>query len=190
MTDDSETDWGALADKWRPHAGYWSWEAERPIEERDVVRTLAETLASDGRAFFNNARHRGAGNDPPDCEADGLDGGLIGIEATEFVDGASIASARRGEAPPWKFWTTDKLAPLLEAIIQRKDSKLLRAKGGPYSVHVLVIYTDEAFDLELVSEHVFQPTSTINRVFLLMSYMPSVQGCPCVELRLGEGSVR
>lgn len=190
MTDDSPPDWGALADMWRPHAGYWSWEVDRTLEERDVVRTLAETLARDGRSFFHNPRHRGVGNDPPDCEADALEGGLIGIEVTEFVDGDAIAAARRGDAPPWRYWTTESLVPRIEAIIQRKDGKLGGAKDGPHDSYVLVIYTDEAFELEAVSQHNFQATTFIDRVFLLMSYMPDTQGCPCIELHLEEGSVR
>lgn len=190
MAEEDEPDWDAiareLADVHRPYAGYWSWESDRTIEERGVLKEFTESLARSNRLFFNNPRHTGRGNDPPDCEADDRLGGRIGIELTELVDGASIAVARQGHVPPWKFWTEETVINRITERIRIKDARLARTTDACASV-VLVIYSDEDFPADSIADHTFPATVQIDRVFLLMSYCPITRGCPCVELRLAGG---
>lgn len=91
MADDDETDWNAAYQEFalgiRPHAAYWALSREHSANETSVLREFETALEREGQLFFRNPRHRGAGNDPPDCEADDLIAGKIAIELTELVDG-------------------------------------------------------------------------------------------------------
>ena len=185
-----ELDWMGLAgaeDNHRPHAGHFSWETDRAVEERGVLSELVEALEKRGELFFSNPRHRRPGNDPPDCEADDGAGGRVGIEVTELVDPDSIKAARAGEDYDWRDWRIG-LIPALDDILRKKDAPT-KLKGGPYSEYVLVIYTDEPWlELEhtrrLLANHVFPVTTLITKAYLLVSYEPSERAYPCIPLNL------
>jgi len=191
--EDADNDWHQallrLAEGHRTHAGYWAQEAVPSIAELGVVQGLAEALEEFGQSFFSNVRHRDQGEDPPDCEAENRTGQRIAIEVTELVDGVSAAKARAGECYDWKDWG-DELVPRLNSLIQRKDGATT-IKGGPYTEYVLVINTDEpgleaAWARARLSNYVFPATSLITRAFLLLSYCPFEQRCPCIELRIDQ----
>ena len=172
----------------RQHAGYFSWESDRSIEEVGVVQSLHESLEKLSEGFFHSYRSRGDGNDPPDCEALDTEGDRIGIEVTELVDGSSISATRRGGLTPWEPWKKVELYELIRRRIEIKDNPYER-KGGPYHEYILIIYCDEPrvlhYDLiEYIRGCVFGPTKRLDRVFLLMSYSPWEQCCPFVELQL------
>lgn len=168
----------------RPHAGYFSFRADRSIEELGVLNAFAKALKEDSQNFFKEPRHSDQGNDPPDCEALTLTGERIGIEITELVDPDSAAAARLGKAYDWKDWR-QALIPKLDEIIQEKDGANVR--NGPYSEYVLLIHTDEPW-LELnrigqsLAEHVFPRTNLITKAYLLISYHPSQNGCTYFRL--------
>ena len=153
----------------RAHAGYFSWETDRSAAEAGVLDVFARI---EGKALFTNARHRGAGNDPPDCEAISLSGERIGIEITELVDSNSAAHARAGNWYATRDWNDD-LIPALEVIIRRKDATST-LKDGPYSEYVLLIHSDEDLDLaqvqHLLAKQTFPQTQLITRVYLLVSH--------------------
>jgi hypothetical protein len=123
--DESEVDWAAMADefkkKHRPHAGHFSWDTDRSLAEWGVLQEFTNALEHADVLFFRDARHRGAGNDPPDCEAVSANGARIGIELTELVDGHSIEAARLDKPYDWKDWK-GALLPALEGLLHRKDS--------------------------------------------------------------------
>lgn len=176
-----------LAANHRPHAGHFSWESDRSVAEAGVLWEFEKALALDGQTFFSRARHRGAGNDPPDCEADDLAGGRIGIEITELVDPASAAKARAGRSYEWKDWR-QHLIPTLEAILRKKDAPAV-LKHPPYSEYVVLVHTDEPW-MELdhtrrsLADHVFPATSLITRAYLLISYDPWEKRYPCIRLNI------
>jgi len=192
METPSEINWYELAQEWaanvRAHAGYFSWELDRSIAESGVLDDFQTSLKRTAALFFTQARHRGQGNDPPDCEAIDDAGRRIGIELTELVDPVSAAAARARSHYDWKDWRLT-LIPYLDRRIRKKD-KPKRVHGGPYSKYVLVIYTDEPW-LELdhirrtLAAHEFPPTSLISRAYLLMSYWPPEEVCPCIKLNIG-----
>ena len=187
--DDNDPNWASIYEEFasgiRPHASYWALSKDRVANELSVLREYETALAKDGRLFFRNPRHSGEGSDPPDCEADDLDGGTVAIELTELVDGDAIVLARRGETAPRNYWPREHLVSLIEATIRKKD-RPSDVKGGPYSAYLLVIYTDEWVGLDLLAGHIFPRTTLISRVFVLMSYMPASQGCPCIELQIAR----
>jgi hypothetical protein len=177
----------AIAANDRPHAGHFSWESDRSLEERGVLDELAEALRNAGSLFFTNPRHRGSGNDPPDCEADGLDGRLIGFELTELVDPQSAAAARAGKHYEERDWRASLISEL-EQILAKKDRGSPR--GGPYSEYVLVVYSDEPWiEIDRVrrdlGSYIFAPTNLITKAFLLLSYSPFEKGYPCIPLQIG-----
>ncbi|MFB3082349.1 MAG: hypothetical protein ACE1Z4_02675 [Gammaproteobacteria bacterium] len=186
-------DWKELATHWapnhRPHAGHFSWETDRPVAEAGVLKEFEEALAIDGQEFFSQVRHRGPGNDPPDCEAINNTGARIGIEITELVDPASAAAARAGKAYDWKDWKPD-LIPTLDRIIRLKDSPAA-LKDPPYSEYVLLVHTDEPW-MELdhtrqsLADHIFPATSLITKAYLLISYDPGEKRYPYIRLNIGN----
>lgn len=186
-----DMDWTALAEEvkknHRPHAGHFSWESDRVMAEVGVLDEFANALAHQETLFFYGARHRGEGEDPPDCDAHAGDGTRIGIEITELVDGISIAAARLGKPYDWKDWK-GVLLPALEKLVRRKDNPR-SIKGGPYSQYVLVIFSDEPW-LErdylehIIAKHTFGATQLITKAFLLLSYDPFIRRYPCYKLRV------
>ncbi len=184
-------EWEELAEDWaaneRPHAGHFSWETDRSVAETGILKEFEEALALGGQKFFSQARHRGPGNDPPDCEADANAGGRIGIEITELVDPASAAAARAGQVYDWTDWRRD-LIPTLDRILRRKDAPVA-LKEPPYSEYVLLVHTDEPW-MELegtrrsLADHVFPVTSLITRAYLLISYCPWEKRYPCIRLNI------
>ena len=171
----------------RPHAGYFTYEKNSDVEEHGVLQALDESLRHNGEHLWKSFSSRGAGNDPPDCEAEGLDGDRIAIEVTELVDSDSAAAARIGKPISWKPWESPKLILELEKRIQRKDNPT-EVHGGPYDQYFLLIYCDEPrvldYDLiEAVRTHRFSKTKLITRIFFLMSYSPWEGYCPYLELK-------
>ncbi len=185
-------DWSeCLADNHRPYAGHFSWESDRSkfTSEVGVLKVFEEALALEGNTFFSQARHRGQGRDPPDCEAVGKTGLRIGIEITELVDPASAAAARAGRPYEWKDWKHN-LVPALQDRLSGKDSPT-GLKDSPYSEYVLLIYSDEPW-LEIeearssLAHHIFLPTTLITKAYLLFSYSPWEKRYPCVRLNIAE----
>lgn len=190
MTEMSEEAWAELAEEIkkakRPHAGHFSWETDKSIAEKGVLGQFVDELKADGCDFFNDWRHRSAGNDPPDCEAALYTGGRAGIEITELVHQASAAAARAGKSPDWHDWR-EELIPKLSKMIQKKDGAVI--KGGPYTEYILLIHSDEPW-LEIdrirldVSKHVFSAPNLITRAYFFMSYAPSTGRYPYFRLSI------
>lgn len=175
----------------RPHAGYFSWTSDRPVEEVGVVQSLHESLEKYGSAFFRSVESRGENNDPPDCEATSLEGARIGIEVTELVVEDSIRARKRNQSISWKLLTNSQVHDLLRTRIEEKGQPS-EVKGGPYSQYVLIIYCDEPAVLysglvEYIRSCEFEAAKLLDRVFFLMSYSPFEKCCPFIELTLKRG---
>ena len=190
MDTNNEDEWSDflkdIKDNVRDHAGYFSWESNRAIEEAGVVQCLSESLESKGKLFFHSYKSRQ--EDPPDCEAQNKNNELIGIEVTELVDGNSIAKSRQNKLIPWEPWSIEQLDQTITKIINKKDNPT-ELKGGPYKEYILVIYCAEPaildFNLiEHIKEKPYSLTKLITRVFFLMSYCAFEKCCPYLELKL------
>jgi hypothetical protein len=74
-------------DKQRGYADFFEY-PDKDVKEEGIARDLCESLAAAGTPLARPADlvARGKGNDPPDCEARGIDGSRIAIEVTELVD--------------------------------------------------------------------------------------------------------
>ena len=65
------------------HASYFALLNDKQQNELEVVDLFNRELKSQGLENFHSIVVRGSGKDPPDCEATGNGGGLMGIEVTE-----------------------------------------------------------------------------------------------------------
>src|SRR4030042_6156411 len=83
----------------RGYADSFEWRPDRDLEEYSVVKLFCEALEKEGKSFIdsNSIFRRGRGNDPPDCEANDLDGNLIGVEVTELVDPQAIIASQKDQ---------------------------------------------------------------------------------------------
>ena len=178
-------------DKQRGYADFFEY-PDKDVKEEGIARDLCESLAAAGTPLARPADlvARGKGNDPPDCEARGIDGSRIAIEVTELVDQKAVeAVARGGSAFAWAEWTSEKLRDRIQNRLDDKDNKVL--KGGLYDSVVVVIHTDEpelniARVKALLGDTRFRACKVIDRAFLLLAYDPHTkpEAYPVLELPL------
>jgi hypothetical protein len=169
----------------RPYAGFFAWQ-DREVAEWGVAESFATAASAEPGFPLQNLRSRGAGNDPPDCEALDADGRSIAIEITELVDGDMIAAARRSSRRQWRTWNETSFRVELQERLADKDGKKL--KGGEWAEYVVLVHTDEpALTIEQAQTWLegyrFQSPRQIGRAFLLLSYDPFRRGYPYVQLR-------
>jgi hypothetical protein len=172
----------------RGYAGFFGG-PDKSVRECGVVQSFEEALQADNALFFHGLRSCAKPNDPPDCEAVTEDGTRIAIEVTELVDEAAInAYIKTGQALNGSIWTDEKLYDGLVKRISEKDRCFARLQNPPYpGGYVVVIHTDES-DLRrnrvetFLQTHRFQKSEHIDRIFLLLSYDPTIQRCPYFEL--------
>ena len=190
MDSNNEDEWSdflkEIQENVRVHAGYFSWEGNRVIEEAGVVQCLSESLENKEELFFHSYKSRK--EDPPDCEAQNKNNETIGIEVTELVDGNSIAKSRQNKIIPWEPWSIEKLDQTIQKRINKKDNPT-EVKGGPYIEYILIIYCAEPAILDVnliehIKEKSYGLTKLITRVFFLMSYSAFEKCCPYLELKL------
>jgi len=172
----------------RGYADHFSWPLDRDLEEYGIAQTLTESLNDSGQLFFkrDSLKSRGRGNDPPDCEAEDLKGNHIGIEVTELVDPLAIENLKKTGTYEWAEWDQAKLIRAIQNRLSAKDNPA-NIKGGPYSVYVVIVHTDEpylnkTFVTAQLSSISFKHNQLINRAFLLLSYDPEVKAYPYIEL--------
>ena len=172
--------------KKRGYAGFWSW-LDREVAELGVARDLLESLARESGNEPWKVRSRGAGNDPPDCEATDNHGKRVGIEVTELVDQQHAG----GEPTNWAEWDERKTQAYVRERLARKDdpSKL---KGGPYDHYYVILFTDEPMLparrlRELLQHTTFGPFRLIDRAWAIASYEPG-EAVPHVALKISKTS--
>lgn len=163
----------------RPYAPDFTWLGDKRLAELGVVRELAKSLQQKGQIKFRTESIRSRTEDPPDCEADLIEGGLIGIEVTELVDSRCIADAVNGNLPEEDpIGATTGIEKFL-ATVRKKDSPK-RLSGGPYTEYALVIYTaDQRFlgyeFIEALRAVDGIETNLIDHIYFLMAY-PTTKG--------------
>ncbi|MFX0209772.1 MAG: hypothetical protein ACFFDT_27570 [Candidatus Hodarchaeota archaeon] len=174
--------------KSRGYADSFGWPPNRDLEEYGVVKLFCEALEKEGKPFIDNNSiiSRGRGNDPPDCEANDLDGNLIGIEVTELVDPEAIIAFKKDQVYEWAEWDKTKL---IDAINNRLDAKDIpgQVKGGSYASYILIIHTDEPvlnadYAKALLKKYHFPKRVLIDRAFLFIFYDPIYKTYPYIEL--------
>lgn len=173
----------------RGYADFFGWSTDRDIEEWGVANLLRESLERSGESFFSGVESRGRPNDPPDCEALDTDGNRVAIEITELVDPDAIQAFKQGAVYAWSDWTKERFLAALSERIATKGERHNKLKGGPYKGYVIIIFTDEPMlTIEAVKEflkgHAFGRPHGVTRAFLLLSYDPSTENYPYVDLDL------
>jgi hypothetical protein len=173
-----------MTEKPRGYADFFDW-PEKRLKENGVVQSFAEMRSILGLPPLVNIESR---EDPPDCQAFDVDGRLIGIEVSELIDKEFLSSLKKGKRKDWAAtWDYQKLIDLVAERIDRKGRA--KPKGGPYASYLLVIFTDEP-NLNLqwcqsaLVNYRFARPGVIDEAYLLMSYAPSLGGCPFIQLRL------
>jgi hypothetical protein len=130
----------------RGYADYFSWPLDRDLEEYGIVQIFSDSLDAKGQLFFEreSLRGRGRGNDPPDCEAEDLNGNRVGIEVTELVDPVAIENLKNTGVYEWAEWGRTKIVRAIDERLAAKDNPAT-IKGGPYTHYVVIIHTDVPF---------------------------------------------
>lgn len=175
-------------DKARGYADFFGWSIDRDAEELMVVKSLNESLESEGKNVFNSLKSRGRPNDPPDCEALNSNGLRIAIEVTELVDEKAIKNYKAGNLYDLAEWDKNKCISTIESLLSRKDSKHPKLKEPPYSGgYIIVVFTDEPMlnrstIKSYLSGYNFKKPKHITQAFLIVSYDPSIEYCPHYEL--------
>lgn len=169
----------------RRHAGFFSWFDRSPggkaLAETGAVGSLLESMAASGQVEYS--RPRASSTDWPDCEVDSLEGKVVAFEVTELVD--PLALSRRAPSRPW---SEQEMVTRLATLLGHKDERSF--DGGKYAEVVLLIHTDELYldpdrAAEFLDKHRFSlKHHNISRAFLLFSYLPQLERCPFLELRL------
>ena len=172
----------------RGYADSFEWRPDRDLEEYSVVKLFCEALEKEGKSFIdsNSIFSRGRGNDPPDCEANDLDGNLIGIEVTELVDPQAIIASKKDQVYDWAEWDKTKLIDAINNRLEEKDIPG-QIKGGPYTSYILIIYTDEPvlnadYAKTLLKEYRFARRNLIDKAFLFIFFDLKYKTYPCIEL--------
>ena len=189
----SSDDWKEIKDlirdatqKNRGYAGFFDW-PDRDQKELGIAIQLFESLEAREGLEYRQVWARGAGNDPPDCEARDSHGALVGLEVTELVDADAIKSFKAGDRTNWAEWDEAKFVARLKERVSAKDSPR-EVKGGPYAEYWLLIHCDEpALSIGEVRKYMATfrpcPTRLLTAAFLLLSYHPG-EGYPYFRLPL------
>lgn len=103
-------------------------------------------------------------------------------------DETAIKAFKAGREYEWADWDQPKFAAALTNAVSRKNDKYPKLKGAPYpGGFIVVVHTDEP-GLRFETAKDFLERSTlpkqeyIDRAFLLLSYDPGRECCPCIEL--------
>ena len=174
-----------LAAKDRGYASFFEG-LSRESKEVHVVARFAFEVARDVGHTFDKIRH---GPDPPDCEADGPDGGIVGIEVTELLDERAIRATKRRGVRVYADWTPEKITAALQAIISRKAASAVPRER--YAKYLLLVHTDEP---ELSIDYlrrslngvIFRCRGCLTDVYILVSYDPRIERCPYLRLSLSH----
>lgn len=174
--------------KSRGYADFFGWSTNRDLEELGVLQSFAESLEAKNSLFFINLKSRERPNDPPDCEAINLQGQRIAFEVTELVDSDAIKAFKAGKHYDFAEWPTEKFHSRLSERLLTKDASYTSLKDAPYpGGYVIVVFTDEPAlprsTIETLLKNWIPPNlSFTSSAYLLLSYDPSIQGCPYFTL--------
>jgi hypothetical protein len=172
--------------KQRGYADFYHWHDKRQ-KELGLLEALVEAASRIGLTLSDD-RLQQEGKDPPDAWVT-LAGTSIAVEFTEFVDRNLIEKQRREKQGQWRAWNQQEVEVKLSSIFEEKD----HAGFGRGVDYWLVIHCDEpALSSELLDRHLRAmpaiAASGIARCFVLLSYDPSVQSYPLLEVTVKRAS--
>ncbi len=168
-----------------------------PLFEESCVEDLAETLSARGLCFFQEAKARAAGGDPPDCEAIDDSGRRIAIEVVRLCDPEAEAINREKKktlanepySPAYRVWNQEEYTDKVRELLRKKGEKGRSLKGGPYDGGFVVLIRSnelqacrELVEIWMRGEKFLRPQG-VDRAFLVLSYEPGF-GYPTFELDL------
>ena len=157
---------------------------DRKQVEQDVAKMFAHSLKKKFGVHITHVHTNPI--DPPDTIAR-LNNSLIGIEATELVDGDFLARAKHetkkgealtpctGDGFSLTQWTQDRFQKHLNNLIQKKVKKYSDRK-----IDVLLIYSGEFWLNEQNTEKFVEATRIelpccFNAIYLILDYEPSCE---------------
>ena len=172
---------------------FWYWR-DKAIGEHGAAKEILRHAGIKADDLVS----RPPNQDPPDCEGM-LDGRWSGIEVTELVHEPTLKRSIKAQkqrdagrepemSEAYFAWERDDLIDAIQKQIDKKDKATL--KGGPYTLYVLVMHTDEMFlDSARVSEFLQGATfhcQLITDAILGLSYEPKFggEGYPTFRLKL------
>ena len=168
--------------KQRGYADFFDWPDKRQ-KELGILELFVEAAARIGLRL-TDPRLQKQGKDPPDAWAS-LDDTAIAIEVTEFVDPHLVQLQKVADQAQWRWWTAEDVAAKLSSVVGAKD----HAGFGDRVQYWVLIHCDEpAISRQMLQDYLAEMSPIgvrgITRCFVLLSYDPSIQGYPIVEVSL------
>ena len=178
--DDTLTTLAEAVAKQRGYADFYNWKGKRQ-KELGLLEALIEAAGRIGLTL-SDGRLEQKHKDPPDAWV-ALAGTRIAIDFTEFVDSSLIEKQRHEKQGQWRAWRHQEVEVKLSSICQKKG----HAGFGQGVDYWLVIHCDEpALGSELLEGYLraMPPIAVrgVARCFVLLSYDPSVQSYPLLEV--------
>jgi len=133
--------------------------------------------------------------DPPDCQSFDVSGNLVGWEVTGLYDQEveeTNAEVKTVKDMVYRDWTEEELVAEITRTIKVKDKKIgegkARNRGWSFVCVNLIITTDELLLTREMADSMQDRFSTLDtvhlkEVYLLLSYDPRTQDCPCVRIK-------
>jgi len=182
LDDDVLKQLAAAIAKQRGYADFFDWPDKRQ-KELGILESFVEAATKLG-LDLTDPRLEHEGKDPPDAWAF-LDGSAVAIEITELVDAQLIARHKASGQTQWRWWTLEEVASKLSSIVRGKDHT---GFGGRTQYWLLIHCDESAISHQLLKDYLaaMSPIDVrgLDRCFVLLSYDPSIQGCPLTEASL------
>jgi hypothetical protein len=167
----------------RNYAAFWEW-PDKKVKEWDVVCELLRSMHAKGDCRYTQPES--VDDDWPDCVIRDSAGIQVGVEVTEFVDQKAVEMREKG-MNVYREWNDQEVREKVEQRLASKDEKAHH--GGLYGKVILVIHTDEVFDLQsfrlfpILDASPFPRPRNIDEAYLICSYEPGL-GYPYIRLNL------
>lgn len=165
----------------KTYASFFEW-PDKARKELGIVEELVIALNREQSAGLGSPASFSP--DPPDCVCFDSTGKAIAFEVAEVVCEEAARLCAQGQ-DVFRNWRPGELTAHVARLLDQKDAKTFH--GGPYASVVACLFTDEPLltidrlEVELAGAS-FGPYKQLDRAYLLVSYDPSSQTYPFVEL--------
>jgi hypothetical protein len=168
--------------------------SQTELDKRSELESVRETLLLMG----HDPQKLGlqlCDQDPPDCQANDVNGNLVGWEVTGLYDKKvekHNSGAKTIKDMKYRDWNEEALVAEITRTIEVKDKKIAKMRAEntnwPFASLNLVIPTDELTITRAMADSMQGRFSTLeannlNEVYLLLSYDPSIEKRPLVRIR-------